>query len=133
MKKIIFLGILIISNFVFADKVYTFKSDNSYCIKPNYNKTALFYDDNNEPYVAIGFQECYHKGEKIKGGPFTVYRYNVNQTFYREVLMNRYLYLFFENNKNIEAKEKSDGTYWKTTGGIVLKNEFKYPRGSDWR
>ena len=40
--------------------------------------------------------------------------------------MNRYLYLFFENNKNIEAKEKSDGTYWKTTGGIVLKNEFKW-------
>lgn len=131
MKKFIFLAILIVSSLALAD--YTFTTRKTYCTNPDYDSATMYYDRDGYPYIAVGFQNCYYNGNKVSGGPFVFYGYEVDQSFFNRIIKSQHPYLFFRDDVTVTVKEASDGLHWKVLNRsvsgrppYVFKSEYQY-------
>lgn len=140
MKKLILLGSLIISSFVFG-RQYTFITKNAYCTQPVSEYNTFTSVGELGSGTVFPFRNCYNNGKKFNyQGTFVVSP--MDKGTYDKIIKQNYPYLFFKDGSEIRVieatvKSTNDAGYFfidinDGKSNFLFSHKYAYPSRSDW-
>ena len=139
MKKLILLGSLIISSFVFG-REYTFITKNAYCTQP-VSELNMF-TSIGEIGTVFPFRNCYNNGKKFNYQGTFIVAPDINKNTYDKIVKQNYPYVFFKDGSEIRVieatvKSTNDAGYFfidinDGKSNFLFSHKYAYPSRSDW-
>ena len=141
MKKLILLGSLIISSFVFG-RQYTFMAKNAYCTQPVSELNMFTSIGEIGTGTVFPFRNCYNNGKKFNYQGTFIVAPDINKNTYDKIVKQNYHYVFFKDGSEIRVieatvKSTNDAGYFfidinDGKSNFLFSHKYAYPSRSDW-
>lgn len=141
MKKLILLGSLIISSFVFG-REYTFIAKNAYCTQPVSELNMFTSIGEIGTGTVFPFRNCYNNGKKFNYQGTFIVAPDINKNTYDKIVKQNYPYVFFKDGSEIRVieatvKSTNDAGYFfidinDGKSNFLFSHKYAYPSRSDW-